>query len=220
LLAIFGAGANLQDVLFNLADETGGKALFDRSDLDVALESVADDLDRYYLLGFYPQRRGDDRRHRLEARTSRPGVRLRHSHSYRDTAPDTRAAEAVLGALLHSQRRADFPLAIESRAGADRKTSLRIRVPLQRLTLLEENGARHGSFTAFISVLRPDGTMQQVRQRTVPVVLPVGATDPVSYLYEVRLDLDPGKHVAAVAIRDDLGGALAVERAEITVARP
>lgn len=209
---------NLQDTLFALADETGGKALLDRVDFDRVLDEVAGELTRYYVLGFYPQRQGDDRAHRLEVKVTRPGVRLRHPRSYRDTAPDTRVAEDVLGALIQQVERADFPLTLDSRpAAGGRQTTLRIHLPLDRLTLVEQQGGEHlGSFTAFVAVLRPDGSLLRVRQKTVPVALPTKTA--AQYLYEVRLDLAPGTHAIAVAIRDDLGGELSIQRTTLQVA--
>jgi len=84
-----GEQSRARDSLRMLADETGGLALVDRSDIDAVFERVLADNSRYYVLGFAPaDPRHDGRYHRLSVTVTRPGLTVRTRHGY--VAPDSR----------------------------------------------------------------------------------------------------------------------------------
>jgi VWFA-related protein len=81
-----------RDGMFALAEDTGGKAIFNNNDLNLGLQQIMDDTETYYLLAFEPTTSYRDGRFRkLEVRVTRPGLKVRTRKGY--FAPDDKAAE-------------------------------------------------------------------------------------------------------------------------------
>jgi VWFA-related protein len=72
-----------QDSLRTLADETNGFAAVSSNDFASAFERIVSDNSSYYVLAYYPpSNRRDGKFHRIDVRTSRPGLRVRARRGY------------------------------------------------------------------------------------------------------------------------------------------
>ena len=72
-----------QDSLRTLADETNGFAAVSSNDFASAFERIVSDNSSYYVLVYHPpSNRRDGKFHRIEVRTSRPGLRVRARRGY------------------------------------------------------------------------------------------------------------------------------------------
>lgn len=76
--------ADTQQVLFNLASETGGRAALNGNDIRSDLAAIAGDLRSYYSLGYAPERSGDGKVHAIEVKVKREGLRARSRTTYTD----------------------------------------------------------------------------------------------------------------------------------------
>lgn len=65
-----------------MADTTDGMAIVQPSSLESGLRRVVDDLNSYYLLGYYSDAKPDGRYRRISVRTTRPGVQIRARRGY------------------------------------------------------------------------------------------------------------------------------------------
>jgi len=72
--------------LATLAEATGGFAA-GGTWLEAGIARLVEDINHYYLLGFYPEGKPDDKTHALEVRVTRPGVDVYARRSYVDGAP-------------------------------------------------------------------------------------------------------------------------------------
>jgi VWFA-related protein len=79
-----------EDTLLALAEATGGQAALASNRL-AALERAEEDTRSYYLLGFSPAWKADDRDHRIELEVRRPGLDVRARHGFPDVSPATLA---------------------------------------------------------------------------------------------------------------------------------
>ena len=79
-----------EDTLLALAEATGGRAALASNRLD-ALERAEEDTRSYYLLGFSPAWKADDRDHRIELEIRRPGLDVRARHGFPDLSAATLA---------------------------------------------------------------------------------------------------------------------------------
>lgn len=72
-----------QQVMSDLADQTGGRVCAGDNDLGDCVKKAVDDADSYYELAYYPDA-GDFRGelHRITIKTTRPGVRLSYREGY------------------------------------------------------------------------------------------------------------------------------------------
>lgn len=72
-----------QDNLRQLAEDTGGFAVVNRNDFTTAFDRILADNSSYYVLAYYPP---SDKRngkfHRIEVKTTRPGLKVRSRRGY------------------------------------------------------------------------------------------------------------------------------------------
>ncbi|HEX6862890.1 MAG TPA: VWA domain-containing protein [Thermoanaerobaculia bacterium] len=85
-----GTQGSPEDTLLALAEATGGRAALNSNRL-AALERAEEDTRSYYLLGFSPAWKADDRDHRIELEIRRPGLDVRARHGFPDLSPATLA---------------------------------------------------------------------------------------------------------------------------------
>jgi len=94
-----GAFINIATML-ELASRTGGRAWYNRNDLDAGMRLALDDLHTTYTLAYYAA--GDGSRpgfHRLRVRVRRPGITLRHREGYWVEKPAAAAAVDIKSEL-------------------------------------------------------------------------------------------------------------------------
>src|SRR5205814_2368718 len=66
-----------------LAERTGGKAYYNRNDLDKAVRDGVSDGSSYYMLGYYPENKDWNGKFRkVQVKVDRPGLKLRYRLGY------------------------------------------------------------------------------------------------------------------------------------------
>jgi VWFA-related protein len=208
------AVSNLKDPLVYLAHETGGRAIIDTNDFAGDLRRVRDGLGSFYSLGYAPAHHGDGKEHRIEVQVKRPGVRLVYRRTYRDKPALEQVADRLVTALVHGLE--ENPLAVVAQIGSPQAlpnghflVTTRLLVPLSKLATLTRDDAYEAKLRVMVLAGTPGGESSGLRQLLVPVRVPhlQGLTAfGQSYAYDVGLELEPGLHDLAFAIRDDLGG--------------
>jgi VWFA-related protein len=225
--------ADSQQILFNLASETGGRAVLNGNDIRTDLSRIREDFRSYYSLGYAPERSGDGRSHSIQVKLRREGLRIRNRTTYTDLPRDERIAARVQTALLHGL--VDNPL----QAGLDltrdqpgqrgqREVTLRVRLPLKQIVLVSQGGSWTGQVTLWIGVRDGEGRMAPVQKVRVPVRIPstVAQEQLASrvFAYDIRMKMaERGEQTVAVGVQDDLGhvlsfitGAFKVDRKGVT----
>jgi VWFA-related protein len=92
-----------QDSLRTLADETGGYAAVNATNVGRALERIVRANSMYYVLGYYPEKTPRDGRfHKIEVRTKRPGLRVSARKGY--VSPRPPSAEDTLRVARERER--------------------------------------------------------------------------------------------------------------------
>jgi VWFA-related protein len=84
------------DTLRVLADNTDGRAIVNRNDLDVGMKQITKDSSAYYLIGYNStQTPSDGKFHEIKVRVKRPGIQVRARKGYWAlTAEETKTALA------------------------------------------------------------------------------------------------------------------------------
>ncbi|MGH9803183.1 MAG: VWA domain-containing protein, partial [Blastocatellia bacterium] len=114
-----------RDGLNALAEDTGGKAIFNNNDLNIGLQRVLDDTESYYLLAFEPEVSYRDGRFRkLEIKVpGHPELKVRTRKGY--FAPDDKAAEKVerdkVKAAEKDKQKTPEKLATEAKSAAEKQ---------------------------------------------------------------------------------------------------
>ncbi|HYX53310.1 MAG TPA: VWA domain-containing protein [Candidatus Limnocylindrales bacterium] len=103
------AASDLQDELQpvhaameQMAEDTGGRASYNRNDIDDAIRQDMNDGSTYYTLGYYPQKKNWDGKFRkISVQVNRRGVKLRYRLGYF-------AMDPAKGSLPDKQREMEF----------------------------------------------------------------------------------------------------------------
>ena len=212
-----------QDGLQLMADASGGFAVTDTDDFALGLSRILEDLDHYYLLGFYPADPDGKGFRALDVRVGRPGVTLRFRRGYvpggppappENADPLARLASGTLpaGALpmrLHaismpySDREARVAIAIE------------LTMPRRGLEQADQrllDDLRYGVFAVDLDggkVRERFGRGARIALRPRPGAGP--PPDQVTYVITSSLQIPPGRYqlrASAMSGQLNLGGSV------------
>ncbi len=230
----FEKAADAQQVLSNLASETGGRAVLNGNDIKADLAQVASDLRSYYSLGYTPARSGDGKVRTIEVKVKREGLRVRNRTTYTNRPRGERIAAQVQTALLHgivdNPLQASLELVASEPAGRGQHlVTLRVRLPLKQLVLVSQGGVWKGQVTLWLGARDAAGRMAPVQSVRVPVsLLAAGGKEQLDRLfaYDIRMRMaERGEQTVALGIQDDLGhttsfitGIFRVEKKGVTAA--
>ena len=116
--------------LRTLARETDGLAVVDTNDLDRGIGRIVDDLTSYYLIGYYTSNPElDGKYRRIEVRSKRPGVEVRHRRGYlAATAEEIEEAREMTAEVTAATPPSAVQAALNSLGAARPGLPLRTRV--------------------------------------------------------------------------------------------
>lgn len=201
--------SNLQDTLFLLADETGGKAVLNANQLTPELEEIAEDFSNYYSLGYLIDHAPDGKSHRINVKVRQKGVRVRSRQAFWHKSVEQQLADKTMGALMFGAT--ENPLGVTVRLGPPSpgpqdqfRVPVEIDVPYERLTLLPAADGQQGSLTLILAAPGDKGKGTAVRKMPVAVSLPPGADASGIHRIGIQVDLPAGEHRVGLGIWDEL----------------
>ena len=205
---------NLQATLSLLADETGGRAVFNQAHPAEALEEIAADFGSYYSLGYSAplNRRHPIRQIDVRLVTPRKGWRVRYRRSYIMKSEEQRLADRLYAALKLNEQ--NNPLSvdvtfgeIEAAVGSRQVTlPVEVHVPFSEVTLLPGPAGPAGAVRIFLVAENEDGERTPMRQKTLTVTEAQISPEREKALVVVNVDLPPGEFAVAVGVRDEASG--------------
>ncbi len=205
-----------------LAEETGGRALLDGAATS-ALQRAVEDTRSYYWLGFTPSWQEDDRRHKVEIKVRRKGLKVRSRESFSDLSRQT---EVTM--LVESSQLFDLPVPGENRElgvafgepakGGFRKVivPLKLEIPLDQVTLLPTAGG----FVAQLElrVAATDDQGNRADMPVVPVELRADAGGEAAFAtFELALKFRRRPHKVLVSLHEPASGNLLTRRVALTL---
>jgi VWFA-related protein len=207
--------ANEREGLTFLAQQTGGRTVFNRGQYTGELERIADDMGTYYWLAYAPPHGGDGFEHRIGVKvtdvppfaTEKKRLEVRHRLGYRDKSADERMAERLQSALYLGE--VSNPLAARlgsgdlSDAGKGAFTvPFHVLVPVGSVVFLPHSGGELANLKLQVAS-REVGTGRVTREEKLFRVErpPQGSSELVDLLVDLRLET--GVHVLAVGLRDE-----------------
>jgi VWFA-related protein len=191
-----------------LARISGGMALTNTQNFDVAFDTLATDLNSYYSLGFKPSNSTNaaGRRIVVKAKNSQYTVRTRETYATQSTEDEM--STRVIANLYNSDPHNTWP--VDLRASAPQKEGNQYRVPFElsftpTITLLPNESELVGNFTVYIVVGSGDGRTSKVIKSPHPVKVPVDAEDDFRtkpMTYKAVILMTPGENTLSVGILD------------------
>jgi VWFA-related protein len=201
---------NRQNGLRILAEDTGGRELFNATNVPAALGRMEQDLTTYYSLGYQPQRAGDEAEHKIEVRVrARNAAEVRYRQWYRDKPVSEAVAERTLAAMHFGEE--DNPLGASVEIVPGKKpgeTLVRVKVPLAKVYLEPQGDSRQGHLRLYV-VASGEGQTTSVRETklaTVTVPEAEAASGALrDYTHEIAIPLPPGSYALGLGVRDEKG---------------
>lgn len=228
---LFEAHTNMLDI----ADKTGGKAYYNRNNLERALLGDLDDGSTYYTLGYYPDNKNWDGKFRkIQVSVDRPNVKVRYRMGY--FALD----RAVYGKAHPQQRDLDFSQALDPNApiatalqfevsvtppSVQTQNKVVVRYVIDPHQLYFENGAdglHHGEVDCaarIFSIKDIDHPIDTQASR-VEAALKPEAFERINRSWfpcQLAIELPAGQYFLRLAVRDNLTGLLGSLNAQVSV---
>lgn len=228
---LFEAHSNMLDI----ADKTGGKAYYNRNNLDRALLGDLDDGSTYYTVGYYPENKNWDGRFRkIQLSVNRPEVKIRYRTGY--YALD----RAVYGKAHPEQRDMDFSQALDPNApiatalqfevavtppSPQTQNKVVVRYAIDPHQIYFETGAdglRHGQVDCgarIFSAKDIDHPIDTQASRMEAALKPE-AFEKINRSFfpcQLAIELPAGQYFLRLAVRDNLTGLLGSVNASVAV---
>jgi VWFA-related protein len=161
------SAANNQQVLYQLADGTGGFVILNTNDLLGGLQRIAQDQNQYYLLGYKPAVSVEGSCHNLKVKVERGGTTVRARSGYCNTRP----TDLLAGSPIEKD--------LESRAGGEMKGNvaasmqapffftspntaqihLAVEIPSSALKFEKVKGKQHAALNILGIAYKPDNSI-------------------------------------------------------------
>ena len=144
-----------QEILYSIADRTGGAASINTNDMARGMQAAARDGKAYYLLGYAPPGdRKDGRYYPIEVKVTRPGLKIRYRRGYEWLSDQKRADRALSAAIRFPELYAQEGLTLDPWVEAG-KLNVAVMLPTLILEFRLENG-HHVNDVSVQAVLRDD----------------------------------------------------------------
>jgi hypothetical protein len=202
---------------------TGGMALTHTSNFDVAMETVAHDLESYYSLGYRQQESPKKTRNVAVKVKDHPEYRVRSRRTYLARTQDEELNDRVVSNIYH-QAKSDLDIAI--RAGEPKKQKhnrwlvpLAVSIP-SNITLLPDGNDLAGGFSVFVAVGDDDGSMSNVTRIVKEVRIPAAREAELRrrpLILTFDLSMNGGTHMLSVGVVDQLSNTSGYARAQVAV---
>jgi VWFA-related protein len=214
-----------RDTMVGFADMTGGKAFYNRNDLDVAFQKAADDSSTYYMLGYYLDKNAKPGWHKLKVKVRREGTEVRARNGFFVTDAkkvDNRKMDISL-ALVSPLDYTGLPLSVRwtsmEPAGAKKKIHFQITLPPS--AKLADTANNNFVSLEFVAVARtPAGTAadqfsQHVETNLKPDSLQTLERDGLNYGNDVIVP--PGEYSVRFVVRNNVDGRMGSVMASLRV---
>jgi VWFA-related protein len=214
----FSAAQGLEDLdsLVHLANETGGRAIYNTNDMRVGFDTILEENRGYYLLAYNPGAEATGRPHRIQVRVKRPGLHVRaRTEAYAPEGPDDRkpitAAETFNTPLAVRDIKVTLNPTVVAVADSRQRVVTSLTVDMNDVDARTKDADGQGySLELMVRVTGPDGRLLQDKGDAVTFHVKAGelaATlrDGLVSHFEFAAD-KPGYYRINLAVRDTVSG--------------
>ena len=202
--------ASLMPTLQPIASETGGVALSGSDNWRLAFDTISNDLDTYYSLGYRSSGAREDRVKRIEVKLKNKRLTVRTRGGIIEKSVTSEMNDAVAANLFHPSAKNDLAIKVSTgakTAGEEESVVVPITVviPMDKLTLVPEGADLTGRFALYAAFLRNDGAVSKVTQQPQAFRFPASSLKNRKEL-KVTLDVkaDNRTNVLSVGVMDEM----------------
>jgi VWFA-related protein len=164
-------------MLKEIAFKTGGITSYGTQNTAALMPRVAEDMSDYYSLAYRATARHTDSARKIVVKTKNPKLEVRSRREFVEKSDDSEMRDRVLAVLHDSSVESTIKLAAElgaqTKTGRKTKTApLKVRIPINALTLLPEGNKHRGAFTIYAISGGTLGEISEVTRRTQSFDIP------------------------------------------------
>jgi len=156
-----------QQVLYQLADGTGGFVVFNTNDLLAGMQKIAKDQSQYYLLGYTPANSAEGSCHTLKVKVERGGTTVRSRSGYCKVKPQDALAGTPVEKDLENRVTSSAAGNVEAAMQAPffytsdntARVDLVIDIPTSALKFEKVKGKQHSSVNVLGIAYNPDNSV-------------------------------------------------------------
>jgi VWFA-related protein len=212
--------ANTSSALQTMASITGGVAIANTTNFDLAFDTIARDLDSYYSLGYKPSDKGQSTR-RIVVKTKNRAYTVRTPETFILRSSEDQMKDRTI-ANLYTDVRGAWPIAIRTAAPSKDGRGI-YAIPVQvvmasTLTLLPEGKNLVGGFVLYFTVGNVAGGPSEVMRR--PETLRIPATSealvrakPMTFTTTIRVK--QGESMLSVGVIDQTSATTGFARSKL-----
>ena len=215
-----------RDTMVGFADMTGGKAYYNRNDLDTAFRKAADDSASYYMLGYYLERNPKPGWHKLHVKLKNGGKEVRARNGFFVTPKSSEAETKKMDLKLAMVSPLDYsavPFSVKFEAaqgqGAKKKVHFQISLPpSSNIVDVSNNGQVDLEVLASARTATgqsADQFGQRVQTNLKPDSVQVVQRDGLNYGNDLLVPA--GQYQVRFVVRDNLTGRLGTVTAPLQV---
>jgi VWFA-related protein len=234
--ALSNESAQLQAVhgtMQDMAERTGGKAFYNRNDIDGAIRRSIDDGSTYYTLAYYPTNKDWNGKFRkIHMSVNRPGVKLRHRLGYYAVDPkvfveqNKRQQATLFGEALNLDSPISTGLKFQAEVvppseKTDNEVLVQFALDAQAISFdAQSDGLQHATVDCVVQAYTDKGKFIKTNASTVNASL-----KPDTYTKVMRggfpckqtIALPAGNYLLRLGVRDDRTGLMGTANARVRV---
>jgi VWFA-related protein len=218
----------------DLAERTGGKAFYNRNDIDAAIGHSIADGSTYYTLAYYPENKNWDGKFRkISIKVNRSGAKVRNRLGYYASDPrggfDPKVRQAAFAEALDL----DFPIStgLLFEAGVIQPSTktenkLMINFAVDPHAIVFENrgdGLQHASVACAVHIYTEKGKQVRTEMSGIDAALKPDMFQKVMmgrFPCQNKINLAPGNYILRLGVIDNSTGLLGTANARVTVLTP
>ena len=212
--------------LGELARATGGSVAWGTSDVATFLPRVADELDSYYSLAYRLDDAKGDSTHNITVRTKNRAYVVRARSAFVEKSDDTKMRDRVIGTLFHSSPWSNMKLTVDvgkPTEVAKNRRQVAVKIPIQSLTALPQNGTNAGAFTVYVAWGGIFGEVSDVTKNTQQFTIDPKDLERARngyFTYELNVVCDPATNRLAVGVFDEVSKEYGLTRVDLNQPAP
>ena len=220
-----------QDTMKEFAQRTGGRAYYNRNDLDDAIRNSIEDGSTYYTLAYYPANKDWNGKFRkVEVKVNRPDIRLRHRPGYYAFDPkvarDPKLRFAAFGQALSLDSPISTGLRFEAGVVLPSAKTGKVMVnfaldPRGISFEKQDDGLQHAKVDCAVQAFTPNGKPFKTEATTyTPALKPEAFAEVLQKLFYCHqsIELPAGNYLLRLGVLDQHTGLMGTTNAKVTIA--
>jgi VWFA-related protein len=223
---------NAHNTMNEMADRTGGRAFYNRNDIDGAIRQSIHDGSTYYTLAYYPANKNWNGKFRkIQIKVRQPGIKLRHRLGYYALDPKAFAEQnkRQQATLFGEALSLDSPVStgLKFKAGVippsktQRKVMVNFALDPAALTFEGQgDGTRHATVDCAVQAYSSKGKLLKTEASTVNADVKPDTFARImqtAFPCQQLIELPAGSYFLRLGVRDDRTGLMGTANAKVTV---